>query len=113
MTSPMPVSPRLAFLLPLGLLAAGLASPAPAADQPRAACLNKTEQRQAVANHRAIPLSQAVKIAERRGPRAELLRARLCGRGDGFVYELTLLSAKGKVRHAIVDAANGKLIKSH
>jgi hypothetical protein len=108
----MPVSPRLASLLSLGLLAAFLAGPALAADTPHRVCLNKTEQRLAVADRRAVPLAQAVKSTEKHGHQTELLRARLCHRGTALVYELTMLSAKGKVTHANVDAVNGMLIKN-
>jgi uncharacterized membrane protein YkoI len=105
----MPISPRLILCLLIGL-AAGAAQ---AADPPHHACLSKAEQRAAVASHRAISLAAAVKAARQHGRKSELLRARLCWRGETLVYELTLLSRTGKVRHATVDAENGKLIKAH
>lgn len=108
----MPVSPRLAFLILLGLLAAVPARQASAADTASRPCLNKAEQRLAVADRRAVSLAQAVKAAEKHGHRTELLRARLCRRGAGLVYELTMLSPKGKVTYANVDAINGMLIKT-
>ena len=110
----MPVLPRLAILLLIGL-AAGRA---PAAELPHQAhtashaCLTKAEQRAAVASHRAVSLAQAIKSARRHGKKKpEVVRARLCRRGDRLVYELTLLSSNGKVTRVTVDAANGKLIK--
>jgi hypothetical protein len=42
-----------------------------------------------------------------------VVRARLCRRGTGLVYVLTLLAPSGKVTRATVDAANGELIKGH
>ena len=105
----MPVSRVLSTILLVGLAAA----PALAADPPhhRPACLNKAEQRAAVASHRAVPLAQAIKSvrAHRRG--AEVVRARLCRHGDGLAYVLTLLARNGKVTRLSVDAANGELIK--
>jgi uncharacterized membrane protein YkoI len=92
------------------ILLFGLAVPALAADPPHHACLNKAEQRAAVADHRAIPLALAVKSLRAHGRRAELVRARLCHHGNGLVYELTLLARSGKVTNATIDAANGEVI---
>jgi len=104
----MPVS-RLSIAALL-LLALGL--PALAAEVPahRGTCLSKAEQRAAVAAHRAIPLGRAIKSLRAHGHRAEVVRARLCRRGDRLVYVLTLLARSGKVIRASVDAANGELI---
>jgi uncharacterized membrane protein YkoI len=105
----MPAILRIVLLIALGLAA----SVAQAADPPgRRACLTKAEQRAAVASRQAVPLTAAVKSAGEHIRRGELLRARLCHRGDGLVYELTLLGHTGKVRHATVDAENGHLLKS-
>ncbi len=98
---------RLVFVI---LLTGLLAAPALAADPPDNACLNKADQRAAVADHRAIPLAQAVKSLHAHGRRAELVRARLCRHGNGLVYVLTLLAHSGKVTSATVDAANGEFI---
>jgi uncharacterized membrane protein YkoI len=105
----MPVSRPLSIILLTGLLAA----PALAADAPQRACLSKAEQRAAVAEHKAIPLAQAVKSLHAHGRRAELVRARLCRHGEGLVYVLTLLARSGKVTSVTVDAANGELINGH
>jgi uncharacterized membrane protein YkoI len=106
----MPVSRLLSAVLLI--LALGL--PAQAAEGPphRGTCLSKAEQRAAVASHRAVPLAQALKTLRARGARAEVVRARLCRRGDGLVYVLTLLAGSGKVTLASVDAANGEPINS-
>ena len=105
----MPVSQPLSILLFCGLLAA----PAHAADAPHRACLSKAEQRAAVAEHRAIPLGQAIKFRHARGRHAELVRARLCHHGDGLAYVLTLLGRSGKVIRETVDAASGEPINRH
>lgn len=86
--------------------------PALAAEAPphRGTCLTKAEQRAAVAAHRAVPLAQAIKSLRAHGHRAEVVRARLCRRGDGLVYVLTLLAKSGKVTRTTIDAANGELI---
>jgi hypothetical protein len=102
----MPVSRPLFIILLTGQLAA----PALAADPSHNACLNKAEQRAAVADHKAIPLAQAVKALHAHGRRAELVRARLCRHGEGLVYVLTLLPLSGKVASVTVDAVNGEFI---
>ena len=109
---PMPVFRPLSIILLTGLLAAPgiFASQALAADPPHSGCLSKAEQRAAVADHRAIPLAQAIKSLHAHGRRAELVRARLCRHGDGLAYVLTLLARSGKVTRATVDAANGEFI---
>jgi hypothetical protein len=91
----MPVSPRFLLVLYVGLIAA----PGAAAELQPHACLTKAEQRAAVAEHRAIPLAQAVKTLHARGHRAE-----------GLAYVLTLLPRSGKVARLTVDAANGEVI---
>ncbi|MFN3658070.1 MAG: PepSY domain-containing protein [Pseudolabrys sp.] len=90
------------------LVALGL--PAPAAEVARNSCLGKAEQRAAVSANQAISLAQAIKSLRAHGKRAEVVRARLCRRGDGLVYVLTLLARNGKVTRATIDAANGELI---
>jgi hypothetical protein len=91
------------------------AAPAMAADSSpyRGACLTKSEQRAAVAAHRAVPLGHAMKTLREKGHRAEVVRARLCRRGEGLAYVLTLLTHSGKVVRLTVDAANGELINGH
>ena len=76
----------------------------------RALCLTKAEQRAAVASHRAISLAQAIRSLRAHGKRAEVVRARLCRRGDRLVYVLTLLARSGKVIRANVDAGSGEPI---
>ena len=104
----MPVSRLLLATLVSGLIAV----PAFAADAPahRAACLNRAEQRAAVASHRAVPLAHAIKALHRHRHGVDVVRARLCRHGEGLAYVLTLLSRSGKVTRATVDAANGELI---
>ncbi|MFA6266590.1 MAG: hypothetical protein WC670_12885 [Pseudolabrys sp.] len=102
----MPV-PRIttALILLASLVAPGQASLG--ADRQPRACLNKAEQREAVAAHQAVPLAAAVKSLRAHGHHAEVVRASLCRRGDRLVYELTLLGHSGKVTRAMINAANG------
>lgn len=97
----MPVSRTLVVTFIVWLLAV----PASAADAFQHACLTKAEQRAAVAAGKAQPLAEVIKTLHAHGRRAELVRARLCRRGEGLVYVLTLLSHSGKVTRVAVDAA--------
>ena len=103
----MPVSQTIPILL---LLLTSLSATASAADAPPQSCLTKVEQRAAIAGHKAIRLAEAIRSAHRHGRRGEVLRARLCRRGDRLDYVLTLLARNGKVTRVTVDAANGELI---
>lgn len=76
----------------------------------RGVCLTKAEQRAEVAAHRAISLAQAIHALRAHGKRAEVVRARLCRRGDKLVYVLTLLARSGKVIRANVDAGSGEVV---
>ncbi len=102
----MPVPCVVAAALLLGLFV----GPAFAADAPQRTCLTKAEQRAAVTDRKAITLVQAVKTLREHGRRAELVKARLCHRGDRLAYVLTLLPRSGKVMLATVDAATGELV---
>ncbi|MBI1204021.1 MAG: hypothetical protein GC182_16080 [Rhodopseudomonas sp.] len=113
----MPVSRILPILLTIAALALpsiagaqGFMAVEPAAETARRACLDKAQQRAAVASHKAVPLAQAIRALRSHGHRAEVVRAELCRRGDGLVYVLTLLARSGKVTRAEVDAGNGMLI---
>lgn len=86
------------------------ADPALAAGPSDRVCLDKAEQRAAVATHMAVPLAEIVKTRRAQGNPGELVRARLCRREGGLVYVLTLLGRSGKVVQTTVDAANGEVI---
>lgn len=103
------------FMILAGLLAGpgpaaaqGFMAVEPTAGTGRNACLNRAEQRAAVADRKAVPLAAAIKSLSERGQRGEVVRAALCSRGDRLVYVLTLLARSGKVTRATVDAATGE-----
>jgi hypothetical protein len=80
--------------------------PASAAEPPR--CLTREQQRAAIADGRAVPLGSTLHAVQRRG--SEVVKARLCEEPGRLIYLLTVLARDGKVRHAIVDAANGAVV---
>jgi uncharacterized membrane protein YkoI len=85
----------------------------PASADEKHACLNKAEQRAAIANGQAVTLGAAIKSARGsvrgRGAR-EVVNAKLCREAKGLVYVLTVLSRNGKVTHTTVDATSGKVV---
>lgn len=97
----------------LGPFAFGPSNAAAADRQPRS-CLNKAEQRAALAAGRAIPLAQVrakLDPAGRKGKHGDIIGARLCETPQGLVYVLTLLARNGKVSRVTVDAASGAVVR--
>ena len=77
--------------------------------RPNPVCLNAAETREEVKAHKLLEPFVALKTAAAQG-RAEALSARLCHRGDEFIYEITLLHRDGRLVHVEMDAGTGKLI---
>lgn len=90
----------------MGLATVG-AAPARAQQQE---CLSSTETRDAVAEKRAVPPTQALRAA-RTHASGETLRARLCQHNDQLVYWVTVLLRSGKVGRVMVDAADGHVLE--
>lgn len=91
----------------------GLLTPAQAFADEHQACLNKTEQRAAMANGQAVTLGAAIRAARlsvRGHGSREVVKARLCREPNGLVYVLTVLARNGKVTHTTVDATSGKVV---
>ncbi|MCW5691836.1 MAG: hypothetical protein KIT48_05680 [Pseudolabrys sp.] len=84
-----------------------------AADRAPRTCLNKAEQREAIASREAIPLAEAIRAMRGRGHHGEVVRASLCRRDGRLVYELTVLARSGKVIRAKIDAADGRPLAAH
>ena len=105
------------MIRPVGLAVLAVALLAPslaAADE--LVCLNRQEQRAAIASGQAIPLAQAIRSVRgsvrARGSR-EVVKARLCKQENGLVYVLTVLARDGKVSRATIDAGSGRLVEAH
>ncbi len=72
-------------------------------------CLNQKERRALVENGTVLHLAAAMHAVRSHVP-GTLVRARLCRRGDGFAYVLTVLGHDGKVTRVAVDAVKGTLV---
>ncbi len=73
------------------------------------ACLPPSETREEIkARHLLEPFAVLKSAAAQF--KAEALSAKLCLVGDEFVYEIALLHRDGRLVHAVMNAATGKLI---
>jgi hypothetical protein len=87
-----------------------LARPARVGDAAGArACLNQKERRALVEGGAVMHLAAALH-AVRTHVQGTLVRARLCRRGAGLAYVLTVLGHDGKVTRVVVDAVKGTLV---
>ena len=100
---------RLALIALMLVLFAPLSVVLPADAEPRTRCLTRDQQRTALTERRAVPLSAAQKAARARVP-GEIVRARLCQEQERLIYLLTVLPRDGKVRRVTVDAKNGAVV---
>ena len=79
------------------------------ADPAARVCLNQKERRALIEKGTVLHLAAALRAVRTRVP-GTLVRARLCHRGEGFAYVLTVLGHDGKVTHVIVDAVKGTVV---
>jgi uncharacterized membrane protein YkoI len=79
------------------------------ADPAARVCLNQKERRALIEKGTVLHLAAALRAVRTRVP-GTLVRARLCHRGEGFAYVLTVLGHDGKVTRVIVDAVKGTVV---
>ena len=79
------------------------------ADPAARACLNPKERRALIEKGAVLHLAAALRAVRARVP-GTLVGARLCHRGEGFAYVLTVLGHDGKVTRVIVDAVKGTVV---
>ena len=100
-----------------GLLALAVAlAPARAQETPHPihaeaqhVCVNQKDRRALVENGTVLRLAAAMHAVRSHIP-GSLVRARLCHRGEGFAYVLTVLGRDGRVTRVVVDAVKGTLV---
>ena len=80
-----------------------------ATDPAARVCLNPKERRALIEKGTVLHLAAALRAVRARVP-GTLVRARLCHRGEGFAYVLTVLGHDGKVTRVIVDAVKGTVV---
>jgi uncharacterized membrane protein YkoI len=84
-------------------------APAHAADPAARGCLNPKDRRALIEKGAVLHLAAALRAVRARVP-GTLVGARLCHRGEGFAYVLTVLGHDGKVTRVIVDAVKGTVV---
>jgi uncharacterized membrane protein YkoI len=77
--------------------------------RPKLVCLNASETSEEVRARKLLEPFTALKMAAAQR-KAEALSARLCHRGDEFIYEITLLHRDGRLVQVEMQADSGKLI---
>ena len=72
-------------------------------------CLSSGEMSDAVATRRVVAPADAIALARRAVPKADILRASLCREPDALVYRITVLQRDGRLVRVTVDAPSGKV----
>ena len=75
-------------------------------------CLPPAESREEIKSRHFLEPFAVLKSAAPQF-KAEALSAKLCHLGDEFVYEIALLHRDGRLFHAVMNAATGKLLSAH
>lgn len=70
-------------------------------------CFSVAETRQKIASHKLADPFVMMQAASS-GGHGDPIGAKLCRRGDDFVYEINLLRRDGRVLKVYVDASSGK-----
>jgi hypothetical protein len=91
------------------LLLLAVAVPGAEAAEKHRVCLDPDQRRAAIAGRQAVPLTRAMRVI-RSHFKGDVVRARLCRRGNGLVYVLTVLAHDGKVTHQSLDGASGTML---
>lgn len=108
------IATLLSLSLPIATAVAQEAVQQPAAlphagDPAARGCLSPKERRALIEKGTVLHLAAALRAVRARVP-GTLVRARLCHRGEGFAYVLTVLGHDGKVTRVIVDAVKGTVV---
>lgn len=72
-------------------------------------CLSSGDATEAVASRKVVAPRDAIVLARRTVPDADVLRAALCREPDQLVYRITVLRRDGRLVRVTVDAPSGKL----
>lgn len=72
-----------------------------------AGCLGGNEARSVIASGEVLPMGRIVGALRQRY-RVDVVDGQLCEGGGGYVYRLTILTPRGKVRKVTVDARTGR-----
>jgi uncharacterized membrane protein YkoI len=72
-------------------------------------CLSAVETREAVRARKLLEPFAALKVAAAQR-KAEALSARLCHRGEEYIYEIILLHRDGRLVHVEIEAQSGRLV---
>ncbi|HEY1944436.1 MAG TPA: PepSY domain-containing protein [Roseiarcus sp.] len=110
----MTLKSNVAVLLALGAVFTTTPLPAQASEPEthvaiKRPCLPPAESREEIKLRHFVEPFTVLKSASAQF-KAEALSAKLCHLGDEYVYEITLLHRDGRLVHAVMNAASGKLL---
>jgi hypothetical protein len=102
---------RFGAILCVALLSPSVAGAdgAPAA----AGCLSPADMREMVSSKEVIAPVAAIRAARQAAPKADVVRANLCRRGEALVYVIMALGRDGRFVRVKIDAASGKVASVH
>lgn len=96
------------------LFAALLVQSAARADGvPLAGCLSPQDMREIVSAKGVVAPAAAIRAARQAVPKADVVRATLCRRGEELVYVIMFLEREGRFVQVRIDAASGKIAGVH
>lgn len=76
-------------------------------------CLSSGDATEIVSSHKVVAPGEAIVLARRTVPNADILRASLCDEEQRLVYRITVLRHDGRVVRVTVDGPSGKLKTVH
>lgn len=76
-------------------------------------CLNPGDTLDVVTSHKVVEPGEALRLARRAVPNAEVLRAALCRAPDALVFLIVLLRRDGRIVRVTVDALSGKITSTN
>jgi uncharacterized membrane protein YkoI len=90
-----------------------LQSAARADGLPSAGCLSPQDMREIVSGKGVVAPAAAIRAARQAAPKAEVVRATLCRRGEELVYLIMFLEREGRFVQVSIDATSGKIASVH
>lgn len=100
---------RAAWILSGLLCSMAAAAGGTASRAAEAACLSSADLTEMVTKHQVVSPGQAIALARRAVPNADVLRASLCRDPEALAYRIMVLRKDGRLVRVTVDARSGKM----
>lgn len=73
-------------------------------------CLSPQDMREIVSTNKVVPPAAAIRTARQVFPKADVVRAHLCIRGEDLVYVIVGLDRDGRFVRARIEARSGRVV---